>query len=133
MIFRLNIIPHFEIIHQTFFQWKVRFIKLIIIFTVCSFVIIVGTISVIIYCKKKKKNDLKVVDITRKSRLLSALGLEVENEEGLILDNDDEDEENNNLIDKDKNIDYRNLVKEIMEANSDDDEDDENNKNNSND
>ena len=77
-------------------------IKLIIIFTVCSFVIIVGTLSVIIYCKKKKKNDLKVVDITRKSRLLSALGLEVENEEGLILDNDDEDEENNNLIDKDK-------------------------------
>ena len=77
-------------------------IKLIIIFTVCSFVIIVGTFSVIIYCKKKKKNDLKVVDITRKSRLLSALGLEVENEEGLILDNDDEDEENNNLIDKDK-------------------------------
>ena len=77
-------------------------IKLIIIFTVCSFVIIVGTLSVIIYCKKKKKNDLKVVDITRKSRLLSALGLEVENEEGLILDNDDEDEENDNLIDKDK-------------------------------
>ena len=93
-------------------------------------------------CRKKKINLNEL-----ENKLLLAFSLLETNEKGFIsssslenlLKNDNISENDINKIineakpDKNKNIDYKNLVKEIMEANSDDDEDDENNKNNSND
>ena len=93
-------------------------------------------------CRKKKINLNEL-----ENKLLLAFSLLETNEKGFIsssslenlLKNDNISENDINKIineakpDKNKNIDYKNLVKEIIEANSDDDEDDENNKNNSHD
>ena len=78
-------------------------IKLIIILS-CSGVVLIGLIIfLIIYCKKKKnENILNDLDLTRRSRLetfTKVIGL-VDGEEGeeVIFKNDDEVDEEENII-----------------------------------
>ena len=68
-------------------------IKLILIFSFLGLALIILTIIIIIYCKKKKKaKNIDPDDYSRKSRLLSALGIDI-GREGIIFDNEDEEEE----------------------------------------
>ena len=83
-------------------------IKLIIIFSVIGFVLIVLIIFLIIYCKKKRgkeKIDLDDIDIKRKSRLISvAKALGINDEQEKIILGDDEDDDDENLINTDDKL-----------------------------
>ena len=76
-------------------------IELIAIFCSFGLIIIIATIFLIIYCKKRQKDDIDDLIDERKSKILSVakvLGLN-EEQEGIIINNDIESNE-----DKEKNI-----------------------------
>ena len=72
-------------------------IKLLIIFCSFGLIIIIAFISLIIYCKKKRKDELEDVTEDEKSRILNVakvLGLSDE-QEGIIINNDIESSDDN--------------------------------------
>ena len=73
-------------------------IKLILIISLSSLILIAGTILLFLFCKKRNKKNLnKNLRMERQTRLLSALGFEGNNEqEGILFYNEEDDLNNNN-------------------------------------
>ena len=81
-------------------------IKLIIIISISSLALIIGTVLLFFFCKRNKKKDLlENIRLSRQTRLLSMLGFDGNNEnEGILFKNeDDEMNYNNNKNEEDEN------------------------------
>ena len=81
-------------------------IKLIIIISISSLALIIGTVLLFFFCKRNKKKDLlENIRLSRQTRLLSMLGFEGNNEnEGILFKNeDDEMNYDNNKNEEDEN------------------------------
>jgi hypothetical protein len=78
------------------FEVSRRFnIKLIVIISISSLILIIGTILLFFFCKKNIKKTNENLRLEKQSKLLSALGFEVNNDQEEILFYNEDDDLNN--------------------------------------
>ena len=80
-------------------------IKLIVIISLSSLILIIGTLLLFFFCKKNIKKTNENLRLEKQSKLLSALGFEVNNcKEGILFYNEDDDLNNQVYNSNNKNV-----------------------------
>ena len=80
-------------------------IKLIVIISISSLILIIGTSLLFFFCKKNNKKTNENLRLEKQSKLLSALGFEVNNDqEGILFYNEDDDLNNEGDNSNNKNV-----------------------------